>query len=150
MGKPLNFEWIFRTPKTSQSLSSKAGTWSRNRMVPGAGIEPARPCGHEILSLGRLPIPPSRHNVLIRGGIGGDDRSRTDLKGFADLCLTAWLRRLIWEVSYGSETMVSSPPAALDIPNVHRCVFSFNLSSCCGRVKGKTPSTGVDCRWKPR
>ena len=24
------------------------------------------------------------------------DRSRTDLKGFADLCLTAWLPRLYW------------------------------------------------------
>lgn len=27
-------------------------------MVPGAGIEPARPKGHEILSLACLPIPP--------------------------------------------------------------------------------------------
>ncbi len=30
-------------------------------MVPGAGIEPARPCGHKILSLAWLPITPSRH-----------------------------------------------------------------------------------------
>ena len=28
--------------------------------VPGAGIEPARPYGHKILSLACLPIPPSR------------------------------------------------------------------------------------------
>lgn len=28
--------------------------------VPGAGIEPARPKGHKILSLACLPIPPSR------------------------------------------------------------------------------------------
>lgn len=28
-------------------------------MVPGAGIEPARPCGQGILSPLRLPIPPS-------------------------------------------------------------------------------------------
>ena len=27
-------------------------------MVPGAGLEPARPCGREILSLLCLPIPP--------------------------------------------------------------------------------------------
>ncbi len=26
--------------------------------VPRAGIEPARPCGHKILSLARLPISP--------------------------------------------------------------------------------------------
>ena len=34
-------------------------------MVPGPGIEPGRPCGHEILSLERLPIPPSRHSTKI-------------------------------------------------------------------------------------
>jgi hypothetical protein len=27
--------------------------------VPRTGIEPAHPCGHQILSLTRLPIPPS-------------------------------------------------------------------------------------------
>jgi hypothetical protein len=59
-------------------------------VVPRAGIEPARPYGHKILSLERLPIPPSR----LEKGRGGDNRSRTDLKGFADLCLTAWLCRL--------------------------------------------------------
>ncbi len=31
---------------------------SRVRLVPGTGVEPARPCGHQILSLARLPIPP--------------------------------------------------------------------------------------------
>ena len=34
-------------------------------VVPGAGIEPARPYGHKILSLERLPIPPSRQDVLV-------------------------------------------------------------------------------------
>ena len=29
------------------------------KKIPGAGIEPARPCGHEILSLERLPVSPS-------------------------------------------------------------------------------------------
>ena len=28
-------------------------------MVPGTGIEPAHPCEYQILSLARLPIPPS-------------------------------------------------------------------------------------------
>lgn len=29
--------------------------------VPGTGIEPAHPCERQILSLLRLPIPPSGH-----------------------------------------------------------------------------------------
>jgi hypothetical protein len=33
--------------------------FQRFRMVPGTGIEPALPCGNQILSLARLPIPPS-------------------------------------------------------------------------------------------
>ena len=28
-------------------------------LVPGTGIEPALPCENQILSLARLPIPPS-------------------------------------------------------------------------------------------
>ncbi len=28
-------------------------------LVPRTGIEPALPCGNQILSLARLPIPPS-------------------------------------------------------------------------------------------
>ena len=28
--------------------------------MPGPGIEPGCPCGHEILSLARLPVSPSR------------------------------------------------------------------------------------------
>ena len=33
---------------------------SRNAVVPRAGLEPARPGGHQILSLTCLPIPPPR------------------------------------------------------------------------------------------
>ena len=29
--------------------------------IPAAEVEPARPCGHWILSPARLPIPPRRH-----------------------------------------------------------------------------------------
>ena len=32
----------------------------RAELVPGGGIEPPRPEGHQILSLARLPVPPSR------------------------------------------------------------------------------------------
>jgi hypothetical protein len=33
---------------------------ARGIQVPGAGVEPARPCERQILSLVRLPISPSR------------------------------------------------------------------------------------------
>ena len=33
-------------------------------MVPGAGIEPARPFGQRILSPLRLPIPPSGRTIV--------------------------------------------------------------------------------------
>lgn len=33
-------------------------------LVPRAGLEPARPIGHQILSLTCLPIPPPRHSSL--------------------------------------------------------------------------------------
>ena len=31
--------------------------------IPAAGIEPARPRGHRILSPARLPVPPRRHDI---------------------------------------------------------------------------------------
>ena len=34
-----------------------------NKLVPKAGIEPARYCYHRILSPARLPIPPLRHKL---------------------------------------------------------------------------------------
>ena len=34
----------------------------KNYLVPGTGIEPAHPCERQILSLLRLPIPPSGLN----------------------------------------------------------------------------------------
>ena len=47
----------FRRPGGSGTLMA-----SSDVVVPVAGVEPARPCGHGILSPGRLPIPPHRHN----------------------------------------------------------------------------------------
>src|SRR5687768_3907037 len=32
-------------------------------MVPGTGVEPARPCGHQDLNLARLPFPPPGRSV---------------------------------------------------------------------------------------
>ena len=32
-------------------------------VIPAAGVEPARPRGHWILSPARLPIPPRRHDM---------------------------------------------------------------------------------------
>ena len=37
--------------------------------VPGAGVEPAQPCGHWCLRPARLPIPPSGQ-LLVNGAIG--------------------------------------------------------------------------------
>jgi hypothetical protein len=34
-----------------------------HRLVPPAGLEPARPCGQQILSLPRLPIPPRGRRI---------------------------------------------------------------------------------------
>ena len=45
-----------------------------SRSVPGAGLEPARPEGHQILSLTCLPIPPSRQ------GMGVNESRRYYLK----------------------------------------------------------------------
>ena len=85
------------------------------RLVRLTGIEPVRPCGHKILSLGRLPIPPqsltrNKHLSAQRKAktplpqfgsrvasryrlIGGAVRSRTGLTGFAIRGITALLPR---------------------------------------------------------
>ena len=39
-------------------LSQVAEIIDDRNMVPLAGLEPARPCGHLILSQARLPVPP--------------------------------------------------------------------------------------------
>ena len=55
-------------------------------VVPGRGLEPPQPFGHQILSLARLPIPPSGHagfapahrSVLeIAGVLSSNNHSRT-------------------------------------------------------------------------
>ena len=53
--------------------------------IPAAGVEPARPCGHWILSPARLPIPPRRHQVT---GVAGFEPTH---EGVKVPCLTAWL-----------------------------------------------------------
>ncbi len=59
-------------------------------MVPGAGLEPARPYERGILNPVCLPIPPPGHRVALRarGGLnGGGTRSRTEVDGFAIRCM---------------------------------------------------------------
>ena len=60
----------FRKGRRTQRICSFRGSYanrgngmkrSSSDVVPVAGVEPARPCGHGILSPGRLPIPPHRH-----------------------------------------------------------------------------------------
>ncbi len=51
-------------------------------MVPGAGLEPARPYERGILNPLCLPIPPPGHRVALRAcGVlnGGGTRSRTEV-----------------------------------------------------------------------
>ena len=43
------------------------GFFEERKMVPMEGVEPTRPCGHQILSLARLPIPPHRHSKSAGG-----------------------------------------------------------------------------------
>ena len=51
-GKPKMKAWIF-------TITSRVATQITDLFsVPGRGIEPPRPCGHKLLRLARLPIPP--------------------------------------------------------------------------------------------
>ena len=54
----------FKMEKIGNSTKTeKKKTRSKNLVfftIPAAGVEPARPCGHWILSPARLPIPPRR------------------------------------------------------------------------------------------
>ena len=63
------------------------GAADRNRT--GTGITT-----RGILSPLRLPVPPPRQTTKKENKNGGDTQNRTGDKGFADLCLTAWLCRL--------------------------------------------------------
>ena len=59
----LSFHQIIQVSLTD-CLDTGISNLSDVTMVPGAGLEPARPMGQQILSLSRLPIPPSRHNYF--------------------------------------------------------------------------------------
>ncbi len=65
-----------------------------------SGNRTRTPFGHQILSLTCLPVPPSalifyctvfeiKNDPLLESSRGGTYESRTRLKGFADLCVTA-------------------------------------------------------------
>ena len=49
-----------RLPKRSDARIALASVYQKTPMVPGAGLEPARCCQRQILSLMRLPISPPR------------------------------------------------------------------------------------------
>ena len=44
-------------------LSRAIGQFSRRKVVRAVGIEPTHPCGYQILSLARLPVPPRPRRV---------------------------------------------------------------------------------------
>ena len=47
-----------RERETETERGGRSCSVSRSVFVPETGIEPAHPCGRQILSLLRLPIPP--------------------------------------------------------------------------------------------
>ena len=66
-------------------------------LVPATGIEPVRCCHHGILSPGRLPVPPRRHNINIysfrnrcgRDSCGARNRFRLGAPNDFDRCAIA-------------------------------------------------------------
>lgn len=80
--------------------------------MPGAGIEPARPCDREILSLLCLPISPPGHNlhfiISFTNNDGGACRNRTGVYGFAGRCITTLLTRHVFLNKKGETTL--TPP----------------------------------------
>ena len=77
-----------RMSKTAALASTNSRLKQSLRMVPGAGIEPARCCHRGILSPLRLPISPSGHNAAMRLTFGGWGRNRTGVNGVAVRCMT--------------------------------------------------------------
>ena len=79
----------FKMEKIGNSTHNKEKkTRSENLVfitIPAAGVEPARPCGHWILSPARLPIPPRRQSIT---GVAGFEPTH---EGVKVPCLTAWL-----------------------------------------------------------
>ena len=67
------------------------------QLIPAAGVEPARPCGHWILSPARLPIPPRRQSFT---GVAGFEPTH---EGVKVPCLTAWLHPY-WEERAGAKS----------------------------------------------
>ena len=68
-------------------------------MVPMEGLEPTRPCGHQILSLARLPIPPHRRTINIYGGNYG-------LVKAAGKSRFEWAADLIWAIGVCQNCLV--------------------------------------------
>ena len=63
----------FRTAETTLPFKVLAGlNGSKDEMVPLAGLEPARCCHQQILSLPRLPIPPQGHTGAGRSRRGSE------------------------------------------------------------------------------
>ena len=67
--KPINYSRsvgvLGLEPRTSSSQTRRASQL-RYTPVPKAGVEPAWPCSHEILSLACIPVPPPRPGCRAR------------------------------------------------------------------------------------
>ncbi len=106
------------------------GAGNRNRT--GMGISTRR-----ILSPVRLPVPPPRHSKF-NDTNGGGTQIRTGDKGFADLCLTTWLCRLIYKM----ERKTGFEPATLAL--ARRCSTPEPLPHIYGALgRNRTTDTRI-------
>ena len=64
----LRLAWLPITPPGQNLFNCVLRRYAMQDAVPRAGIEPARPCDREILSLLRLPISPPRQAFSLRRG----------------------------------------------------------------------------------
>ena len=76
---------VLKEKISKSSPIKKQGPKTLSLLLYRRGVEPARPCGHWILSPARLPIPPRRQIVT---GVAGFEPTH---EGVKVPCLTAWL-----------------------------------------------------------
>ena len=119
----------FKTQKIPTRLDGDTcffiGAADRNRT--GTGITT-----RGILSPLRLPVPPPRQTIKKGNKNGGDTQNRTGDKGFADLCLTAWLCRLKVERKTRFELATPSLARRCSTTELFPQIWCLSTESNCG------------------
>ena len=118
-------------------------------MVPGAGIEPARPLSRGILSPLCLPIsPPGRGRHLLSMTVsfvrinGGGGRNRTGVDGFAIRCIATLLLRQ--SAFYTAESGETHKKAVLNMANLGK-TEALELLERERRLELPTPTLARSC-----